>query len=381
MARHVAHALCAVFVATGIGLAPQAGGAEQQSAAQARAQLEATESAMADIADWLREANAQQGREEKRLQEAAARLEASSLRVQTLRQREQALAQEIEKLNEEINAQQSTLNAQETRFAELLRTLHKQGDLGAARALLSGEAPATAQRRAVMLGRLSAAQRSAINDYKNQLEKLASTQQTLAQQQQQLDQARQALESERQILEQDRQSRQQALAALAANMDAQRSELEQLEIDKAGVQQLIDKLESALQQAPQRAKSTRFSAARGTLPKPVEARISRNFGRDNDGLRHNGINYATPAGTTVSAVHEGRVVFADWLRGAGLLVIVDHGDAYMTLYGNNEALEVAAGDSISAGEPLARSGAADQGGLYFEIRHRGVAQDPRQWLD
>jgi septal ring factor EnvC (AmiA/AmiB activator) len=63
------------------------------------------------------------------------------------------------------------------------------------------------------------------------------------------------------------------------------------------------------------------------------------------------------------------------------LVIVDHGDAYMTLYGNNEALEVVAGDSVAAGEPLARSTRADQGGLYFEIRHRGVAQDPKGWLD
>ena len=381
MVKRLAQACGVVLITAGINLTPSQLYAAEPSAAEARAQLEATEAAMAEIAAWLEQANGQQSREEKRLQQATAKLEASSARLAGQRQAERELTQEISTLNVQQATQRAALSAQEAQLAELLRALHKQGDVSALRALLSGEAPSSSQRQLVLLKHLSAAQRQTLARYENQLASLAATAQELNTRQAQLSKAREALQREQQTLAQDRLNREQALSALAKSIGDQRSELEQLEIDKAGVQQLIDRLNAALQQVPRRAESTRFATARRSLPSPVDADISRNFGRDDSGLGHSGISYATAAGTPVRAVHGGRVVFADWLRGAGLLVIVDHGDAYMTLYGNNEALEVVAGDSVAAGEPLARSTSADQGGLYFEIRHRGVAQDPKGWLD
>lgn len=381
MVKRLAQACGVVLITAGINLTPSQLYAAEPSAAEARAQLEATEAAMAEIAAWLEQANGQQSREEKRLQQATAKLEASSARLAGQRQAERELTQEISALNAQQATQRAALSAQEAQLAELLRALHKQGDVSALRALLSGEAPSSSQRRLVLLKHLSAAQRQTLARYENHLASLAATAQELNTRQAQLSKAREALQREQQTLAQDRLNREQALTALAKSIGDQRSELEQLEIDKAGVQQLIDRLNAALQQVPRRAESTRFATARRSLPSPVDADISRNFGRDDSGLGHSGISYATAAGTPVRAVHGGRVVFADWLRGAGLLVIVDHGDAYMTLYGNNEALEVVAGDSVAAGEPLARSTSADQGGLYFEIRHRGVAQDPKGWLD
>ena len=381
MVKRLAQACGVVLITAGINLTPSQLYAAEPSAAEARAQLEATEAAMAEIAAWLEQANGQQSREEKRLQQATAKLEASSARLAGQRQAERELTQEISTLNVQQATQSAALSAQEAQLAELLRALHKQGDISALRALLSGEAPSSSQRRLVLLKHLSAAQRQTLARYENQLASLAATAQELNTRQAQLSEAREALQREQQTLAQDRLNREQVLSALAKSIGDQRSELEQLEIDKAGVQQLIDRLNAALQQVPRRAESTRFATARRSLPSPVDADISRNFGRDDSGLGHSGISYATAAGTPVRAVHGGRVVFADWLRGAGLLVIVDHGDAYMTLYGNNEALEVVAGDSVAAGEPLARSTSADQGGLYFEIRHRGVAQDPKGWLD
>ena len=381
MVKRLAQACGVVLITAGINLTPSQLCAAEPSAAEARAQLEATEAAMAEIAAWLEQANGQQSREEKRLQQATAKLEASSARLAGQRQAERELTQEISTLNVQQATQSAALSAQESQLAELLRALHKQGDISALRALLSGEAPSSSQRRLVLLKHLSAAQRQTLARYENQLASLAATAQELNTRQAQLSKAREALQREQQTLAQDRLNREQVLSALAKSIGDQRSELEQLEIDKAGVQQLIDRLNAALQQVPRRAESTRFATARRSLPSPVDADISRNFGRDDSGLGHSGISYATASGTPVRAVHGGRVVFADWLRGAGLLVIVDHGDAYMTLYGNNEALEVVAGDSVAAGEPLARSTSADQGGLYFEIRHRGVAQDPKGWLD
>ena len=381
MVKRLAQACGVVLITAGINLTPSQLYAAEPSAAEARAQLEATEAAMAEIAAWLEQANGQQSREEKRLQQATAKLEASSARLAGQRQAERELTQEISALNAQQATQRAALSAQEAQLAELLRALHKQGDVSALRALLSGEAPSSSQRRLVLLKHLSAAQRQTLARYENQLASLAATAQELNTRQAQLSKAREALQREQQTLAQDRLNREQALTALAKSIGDQRSELEQLEIDKAGVQQLIDRLNAALQQVPRRAESTRFATARRSLPSPVDADISRNFGRDDSGLGHSGISYSTASGTPVRAVHGGRVVFADWLRGAGLLVIIDHGDAYMTLYGNNEALEVVAGDSVATGEPLSRSTSADQGGLYFEIRHRGVAQDPEGWLD
>ena len=100
-------------------------------------------------------------------------------------------------------------------------------------------------------------------------------------------------------------------------------------------------------------------------------------------LVRKGLSYAPNPGNPVRAVHAGRVVFADWLRGSGLLIVLDHGQGYMSLYGHNEALTVSGGDWVDAGEVLARSGinSSDRtAGLYFEIRRNGEPQDPTAWL-
>ena len=92
----------------------------------------------------------------------------------------------------------------------------------------------------------------------------------------------------------------------------------------------------------------------------MKASIHARFGTDSNGVSRQGLTFDANSGESVLAVHSGRVVFADWLRGAGLLVIVDHGDSYMTLYGNNESLEVTAGVSIEAGEVVANAGRQTQ---------------------
>jgi septal ring factor EnvC (AmiA/AmiB activator) len=178
------------------------------------------------------------------------------------------------------------------------------------------------------------------------------------------------------------QEREAALAALTRTIQTQRSELEQLEMDKAGVQQLIEQLELAMRRIPATAAGTRFASMKGKLSAPVEAPIATRFGVDSNGLSRQGITFDVTLGEPVLAVHSGRVVFADWLRGAGLLVIVDHGDGYMTLYSNNESLEVATGVSVEAGDVVASAGrsVAREAGLHFEIRKGGVALDPEEWL-
>ena len=118
---------------------------------------------------------------------------------------------------------------------------------------------------------------------------------------------------------------------------------------------------------------------------PLIGKISRRFGekKEDDILASQGVEISAPAGTPVQAIHTGEVVFSDWLRGFGLLLIVDHGNNYMSLYGNAEALLKTKGDQVESGELIAEagnSGARKESGIYFEIRHRGQPIDPEPWF-
>lgn len=127
-----------------------------------------------------------------------------------------------------------------------------------------------------------------------------------------------------------------------------------------------------------------FAALKGKLHWPVRGELNGRFGaqRAEGGAQWHGVFIRAGAGQDVKAVAAGKVAFADWLRGFGNLIIVDHGDGYMTVYGNNEALFKSPGEAVTAGEPIASVGASggqDESGLYFEIRYRGQAQDPAKW--
>jgi septal ring factor EnvC (AmiA/AmiB activator) len=118
---------------------------------------------------------------------------------------------------------------------------------------------------------------------------------------------------------------------------------------------------------------------------PVRGRVTVRFGtrRPYGDLRWKGIFLATPSGKEVKAVFSGRVVFADWLQGYGLLLILEHGDGYMTLYGNNESLTQQTGDRVEAGNVIAvtgNTGNIARSGLYFEVRHQGKPRNPLRWF-
>ena len=358
-------------------------GAEQkaQTPEQAREQLAAAQRAIDEVQAWLERANTQQSAEEKRLQDAAIALSNSSRELKELATQRQRLEGELAELERLIAAQTSALSARQQELDDVLRALHRQGEGNLARAFLSGQGPTNATRQLTYLNHLTASQRETLAAYESALDELN-------QGRRQLESRKQALVSvEARVVETleertaEAQERETALAALTRTIQTQRSELEQLEMDKAGVQQLIEQLELAMRRIPTTA-GTRFASMKGKLSAPVEAPIATRFGVDSNGLSRQGITFDVTLGEPVLAVHSGKVVFADWLRGAGLLVIVDHGDGYMTLYSNNESLEVATGVLVEAGDVVASAGrgVAREAGLHFEIRKGGVALDPEEWL-
>ncbi len=184
-------------------------------------------------------------------------------------------------------------------------------------------------------------------------------------------------------LEQSRAARRTALVSLEAESRTSAERLARLQRERSGLESLLRELKRAMQaQAP--AEHGAFARLRGQLAWPLAGRLEARYGEARAGaLKWDGELIDTQRGADVRAVADGRVIFADWLPGLGLLVIVDHGDGYLSLYGHNERLYEAAGAAVKAGEPIAAAG--DSGGsprpqLYFEIRKAGRPIDPRPWF-
>ncbi len=178
--------------------------------------------------------------------------------------------------------------------------------------------------------------------------------------------------------------RRELLAALGERLSAEGAELERLAAEERDLARLIAELTSILSDYPITSEEP-FSAHEGRLTWPVAGRLLHDFGqpRGTGGLNWNGVVLAAPRGREVRTIYHGRVVFADWLAGMGLLVIVDHGEGFMTLYGYNESILANTGDWVAPGDVIATvgdSGGQRQAGLYFEIRRGTRPVDPRDWV-
>jgi murein hydrolase activator len=184
-------------------------------------------------------------------------------------------------------------------------------------------------------------------------------------------------------LEQARAQRSSVLADLADRSNTHAQALERLKSQQGGLEKLLKELRRALEKFPIDNNDV-FAHLRGKLAWPVGGKLVARFGEQRaGGVKWDGVLVATDRGAPVRAVYGGRVIYADWLPGLGLLTIVDHGEGYMSLYGHNERLFKAVGERVSAGDPIGTVG--DTGGsnrpeLYFEIRKGGKAVDPRPWF-
>lgn len=180
-----------------------------------------------------------------------------------------------------------------------------------------------------------------------------------------------------------RSEREKILAQLASSLESQDKELKRLQEDKRKLQELLGTLEEVLKDVPQDAQIT-FSELKGQLSYPLQGKILKNFGEQLvGGLKWQGMLIEAPLGTKVQTIASGRVAFAEWFRHLGLLVIIDHGKGYMSLYAHNQSLYKKTGDWVAAGEVIAsigNSGGRHSPALYFEIRQQGIPINPLKWL-
>ena len=268
-------------------------------------------------------------------------------------------------------------------LASELRTAYLLGTVEPLKLLLNQQDPARAGRLFVYYSYFSRAHAREIERVNAELGAIGRSDQALAAEEARLQELESARHAQLSELEQARLQRSQVLANLQIESRNRVQSLERLQRQKAGLEKLLHDLERVVPSYPVNGQDA-FARLRGKLAWPVSGRVVAHFGDTRaGGIKWDGVRIATERGSPVRAVSDGRVIYADWLSGLGLLAIVDHGSGYLSLYGHNERLLKGAGDHVAAGEPLAAAG--DSGGedspeLYFEIRRAGKPVDPRPWF-
>lgn len=179
------------------------------------------------------------------------------------------------------------------------------------------------------------------------------------------------------------ENRRELLVSLKSRIAEEGSEIDRLAAEEQDLSRLIAELTSILSDYPITSEEP-FSKLQGKLTWPIAGSLVHDFGQPRaGGLKWNGVVLSAPRGREVRAIYHGRVAFADWLVGMGLLIIVDHGDGYMTLYGYNETTLKSAGDWVAPGDVIGTvgdSGGQQQTGLYFEVRQGMKPMNPRSWV-
>lgn len=293
--------------------------------------------------------------------------------------------EKFDQLKVERSRLETTLKAQREELAALLRSAYALGHNEELKLLLQQDDVAALARVLAYHRYFQRAQVGHINTLRDDLKRLADVQDSIVAATQELTATRDTRDAEAKKLETERAERVRLVAAIDAKLKDQGARIAALGKDEAALDQLLERLRDVFADIPkQLSGEAPFASSRGKLAWPLQGKVVTAFGAtDESGRRSSGVLLAAKTGGAVHAIAHGRIVFADWMRGYGLLIIVDHGDGYLSLYGCNESLLKDVGDWVDAGETIATSGASGgqkTPGLYFELRVKGQAVDPRGWL-
>lgn len=287
----------------------------------------------------------------------------------------------------QLEADLKKLQVKEVQQRELLRehiqAVYAMGRQSRLKLILNEEDPAAISRTLVYYDSLREARSEVIESYRETAEQLAQLGPKLSASREQLQENRRQLVAQRDALAKQQSERQRTVDALNKDIANKQSTLQQLQRDQAQLQEILETLQALIANMAIPSDFEPFETRQGKLRWPVNGKHLNTFGaRRSAEMNWQGITIAADAGTDVKAIHPGRVVFADWLKGYGLLIILDHGNDYLSLYANNQSLLKNLGDWVSAGEAIAtvgNSGGRDRSSVYFEIRRAGSAVNPSTW--
>ena len=312
-----------------------------------------------------------------------------------------AIEDELEDLARRDREIRENVSGQQLLAERLLRLQHRQGAADRLRLLIEGRDAATIARHFAYYGYIQKARAEAILELRDKATRLQAVDAEARSRRDELAANEAERQREARTLEKERSARAAAVQRLAGDIEKSRREVGRLRKDEARLAKLVEEITKALaaKPAPKAATPGRkvdrvadaslaskpFETLKGKLRLPVKGELINTFGapRDETGVQWKGLFIRSTTGETVHAIADGRVVYADWLRGFGNLLILDHGGGYMSLYANNEGLVRQVGDSVRSGDAVAQvgsSGGHPESGLYFELRRDGKAFDPMKWI-
>ncbi len=339
--------------------------------------------------------------------EAADQLRASGKAVSEayrsafeLTQRRRTLEAELAAIARREREMRSGVSEQEALAGQLLRLQYRQGAPDRMRLILEGRDPAQVARHIAYYGYIQRARSELIGELRRKAEELALLERDAVARRDELAENESALAREARRLEKERTARAAVVARLAGDIAKSRREIGRLKRDEARLTRLVEEIARALAAKPSdgarkgrpvdevadaSSSAKAFAALKGRMRLPVRGELMNRFGapREETAGTWKGLFIRSVSGETVHAVADGRVVYADWLRGFGNLLILDHGAGYMSLYANNEGLLRQVGEKVRGGDPVAHvgvSGGEADSGLYFELRRDGKPFDPLRWM-
>lgn len=395
--------------------------------ADAHKQIEAARQDVAELQKLLKQIEREKSTVQKQLQTTESEMGQLEKQVDSLQQEIDRSEAELERLNDEKATLEGARIEQQRLIGIQARAAYQSGRQEYLKLLLNQQNPEKFSRTLTYYDYLSKARFEQLESFNETLRQLAGVEAGIEKQQATLAEQQDGLKQRRAQLAEVREERQLALAKLDKDLSSRDQKLKARKQEQAQLERVLQTIEETLarqareaEQARQRALALArereqeqarqqqagspssapsgpivssaggnfggpFAKAKGKLPWPVDGRLVARYGTPRGGdarTKWDGVLIGANIGTQVRAVHGGRVVFADWLRGAGLLVILDHGNGYLSLYGHNQSLLRDAGDIVKAGDPIATvgtSGGQDAAALYFAIRQQGRPSDPAQW--
>jgi len=351
---------------------------------EAESRLQRVQVEIKQLRNHLEQSRTNHKSEQTRLRKLDLRIQEVNLEYRELGRQRQSHMTELAGLEGQRDEYLSSLEQRHDQLAEQIRASYRLGRQSRLQLVLNQDSPAQLGRLLAYYDYINRAQADRISGLREALKTLDSMQQSIDAELLRLEVVQKEQHSVLEQLDHQREDRQVLLAELASQISGEELQLEELQRNQQDLETLISRLVDVLADIPADLGQHLGVASRmGRLPMPVEGPVKHAFGQSRaGGLRWQGWLIGVAAGEDVIAVAYGRVAFADWLRGYGLLLIIDHGEGFMSLYGHNESLLHEAGDWVEPGEVISvvGTGASNNQGLYFELRKDGKAIDPAVWL-
>lgn len=355
-----------------------------QDRRESEAALSAVRKEIKALQERLARESSRRDEGERALRAAETEIAAATRKLTEIRSNVRAQQTARRDLTQETDRANRRLAAEKAALARQVRASYMTGRQELFKLLLSQESPAALGRMLVYYDYYNRARSVRIDTVAGELAKLGMLGQETNRVEAELAALEAAQASEVVALERSRDERRAAVAKLEEQIRDGTAAVAKLRAEEQRLAELVTRLSEVMAGFPVDTDEP-FASLKGKLAWPVQGKIAGDYGqpRGAGSVKWNGVLLEAAAGTPVRAVYHGRVAFADWLQGLGLLVIVDHGGGYMSLYGHNEALLKESGDWVQPGEALAQvgdTGGQARAGLYFEIRHNGEPVNPHPWI-